>query len=195
MTKSILSIFTLLLISSALSGCVSDRKKHAHDGSIGNVSGVGTSSAYAADGSAYDNSGTTRGYGNYGSISSSDLADLPAGTQEQLIALVGDRVFFNFNSKSLSNDAKKTLDRQADWLNDNSSITVTIEGHADERGTREYNIALGEQRASTVKSYLVSKGVHGSRITVISYGKERPDFPDSNEAAWSKNRRAITIVN
>ena len=104
------------------------------------------------------------------------------------------RVFFAFDSSALSADARKSLDTQVAWLKKNSNINVVIEGHADERGTREYNLALGERRANAVKKYLISKGVKADRISTVSYGKERPEVLGSNEAAWAKNRRAVTVV-
>ena len=108
---------------------------------------------------------------------------------------VSDRVFFDLNSASISDDAKKILDTQAAWLKSDSTISITIEGNCDERGAREYNLALGEKRANVAKKYLVSKGVESSRIKTISYGKERPSFIGSGETIWSKNRNAITVVN
>lgn len=177
-----LKLIAILLISTSLVACSSDRKIDNVDGSLDEVSGV----------SDYSNSGAT--YGNYDSISSENLDDLTPGSQEQLVALVGDRVFFNFNSSSVNSNAQKTLKRQIAWLKENSDVNVLIEGHADERGTREYNLALGEKRANSVKSFLVGNGVSSSRIAVISYGKEHPEFPGSDESSWSKNRRAVTVV-
>lgn len=107
---------------------------------------------------------------------------------------VSDRVFFNLNESSLSADAKKVLDNQVAWLKSDSSIKVIIEGHCDERGTREYNLALGERRANSVKQYLTSNGVSAARVKTISYGKERPAFVGSGEEIWSKNRRVVTVV-
>lgn len=106
---------------------------------------------------------------------------------------IGDRVFFELNSSELSADAQATLARQADYLKANS-INVTLEGHCDERGTREYNIALGERRASAAKNYLVSLGIPAGRISTISYGKERPAVVGHDESAWSQNRRAVTVL-
>jgi peptidoglycan-associated lipoprotein len=116
------------------------------------------------------------------------------GTQEDLVVNVGDRVFFSFNESTLSTEAQATLDRQAAWLKKYPSAKVTVEGHCDERGTREYNIALGERRATAAKNYLVAAGISAARISTVSYGKERPAVVGSNEAAWAQNRRAVTVV-
>lgn len=117
------------------------------------------------------------------------------GSAEDFVVNVGDRVFFDFDKSNLKTEARTTLERQAFWLRKYPSLTVTIEGHADERGTREYNLALGERRASSARDYLVSLGIDPSRITTISYGKERPAVLGSNEEAWAQNRRAVTVVN
>ena len=117
------------------------------------------------------------------------------GSAEDFVVNVGDRVFFGLDRFDLSPEARATLDRQAKWLQTYGSVTVTVEGHADERGTREYNLALGERRANSVKNYLAAKGIPASRVNVVSYGKERPAVVGSNEAAWSQNRRAVTVVN
>ena len=114
--------------------------------------------------------------------------------QEYFVVNVGDRVFFDFDRSDLRPDAIDQLNRQADFLNSNGSITVAIEGHADERGTREYNLALGDRRASSAKQYLESMGVSGGRMRTISYGKERPAVLGSNEDAWAQNRRAVTVI-
>jgi peptidoglycan-associated lipoprotein len=116
------------------------------------------------------------------------------GTQEDLVQNVGDRVFFATNENSLSGDARATLDRQADWLGKFPQNNVQIAGNCDERGTEEYNLALGERRANSARDYLVAKGVSSARITTISYGKDRPTALGSDEAAWSQNRNAITSV-
>ena len=116
------------------------------------------------------------------------------GSQEDLVVNVGDRVFFGFDKFNLKADARKTLEKQAAWMKANHSVTVTLEGHADERGTREYNLALGERRANSVKDYLAALGVNPARMKTISYGKERPIASGSNEAAWGQNRRGVTKV-
>ena len=112
---------------------------------------------------------------------------------DKLIA-VGDRVLFDYDSSELSSEAKLTLDKQSRFLRVNSDLTFTIEGHCDERGTREYNLALGEKRATAVRDYLVIEGISPDRIRVISYGKEKPAVVGSNDMAWSKNRRAVTTI-
>lgn len=124
----------------------------------------------------------------------SSAASIAAGTQQDLVVNVGDRVFFAFDRYDLRPEARFTLQKQAAWMKANPSVSVTIEGHCDERGTREYNLALGERRANSASDFLMSLGVPASRITTISYGKERPVDPASNEVAWAKNRRAVTVV-
>jgi len=117
------------------------------------------------------------------------------GSQQDLEASAGDRVFFAFDRSDISAEARQTLTRQADWLRRYPNVTVTIEGHCDERGTREYNLALGERRAQAAKNVLVALGISASRITTISYGKERPAVVGSTEEAYAQNRRAVTVVN
>jgi len=114
-------------------------------------------------------------------------------TVEYLASGVPDRVFFATNESVLTTASRDTLRKQATWLRANSEITVVLEGHADERGTREYNLALGERRANSAKDYLMTYGISASRISVISYGKERPVDAGSNPLSWSKNRRSVTV--
>ena len=116
------------------------------------------------------------------------------GSQQDLAATAGDRVFFAFDRADINAEGQQTLERQAAWLQRYRNVAVRIEGHCDERGTREYNLALGERRASAVRNVLVAAGVSGSRISTISYGKERPIVLGSNEEAWAQNRVAITTV-
>ena len=117
------------------------------------------------------------------------------GSQQDFVVNVGDRVFFDTDSSELSDQARATLDKQAQWLNNYNRYAFTIEGHADERGTREYNIALGARRAQTVQAYLVSRGVMAQRMHTISYGKERPVAVCNDISCWSQNRRAVTVLN
>src|SRR5215469_15293190 len=116
------------------------------------------------------------------------------GSQQDLAQTAGDRVFFEFDRSDISPEAQQTLQRQAQWLQHYPNVTVTIEGHCDERGTREYNLALGERRANAAKQVLIAAGVPASRVSTISYGKERPIVVGSNEEAWAQNRVAITTV-
>ncbi|MEJ0067647.1 MAG: peptidoglycan-associated lipoprotein Pal [Pseudomonadota bacterium] len=115
------------------------------------------------------------------------------GSKEDFVANVGDRVFFAYDKSDLSADARRTLDRQAAWLKQWSNQRLTVEGHCDERGTREYNLALGERRANAVKDYMVASGVSASRLSTISYGKERPVVLGNNEAAFAQNRRGVSV--
>ena len=116
------------------------------------------------------------------------------GTGQDFVVNVGDRVFFGNDQTTLSPQATATLDKQAQWLNSYSRYTVTIEGHADERGTRQYNIALGARRADAVRNYLVARGIPGNRIKTVSYGKERPVAVCNDESCWTQNRRAVTVL-
>ncbi|PKQ03926.1 MAG: peptidoglycan-associated lipoprotein [Alphaproteobacteria bacterium HGW-Alphaproteobacteria-12] len=129
-----------------------------------------------------------------GGSSSSTSGQIAPGSQEDLVANVGDRVFFDTDKSSLSDDARATLQRQAAWMELYPNLTFTLEGHADERGTREYNLALGGRRANAAKDYLVSLGVNASRLNTVSYGKERPVCLESNENCWGQNRRAVTVI-
>jgi peptidoglycan-associated lipoprotein len=117
------------------------------------------------------------------------------GSQQDLATNVGDRVFFGYDQVDLTAEARAILDRQAQWLKQYGNVSVTIEGHSDERGTREYNLALGDRRASAAKNYLVARGISPNRVATLSYGKERPAIGASGEQAWAQNRRAVTMVN
>jgi len=114
-------------------------------------------------------------------------------TVEMLAIDVPDRIFFAYDSYSLTKAAQNTLEKQAKWLKANGSVTIAIEGHADERGTREYNLALGDRRANAAKDYLMTQGISSSRVTTISFGKERPVNSGSNKKAWAQNRRSVTV--
>lgn len=147
--------------------------------------------------------GTTSSTGSstsQGSTTGDSIASRPVsvgprrGTQEDLVTNVGDRVFFEFDSIQLRADARATLERQSIWLKENANVGIWIEGHADERGTREYNLALGERRASAIRDYLVALGVDQGRMQTRSFGKERPVDPRSTEDAWNKNRRGVVVI-
>ena len=156
----------------------------------------------AACETAPNTSGDAAGTGASSSTSSStsSSADSSGSGSEQMtitdeLIEIGDRVLFGFDSYELTSEAKSTLAKQANFLAANPSVRITIEGHCDERGTREYNLALGESRASATRDYLVAQGVNPARIKIISYGKERPAVIGSNEDAWRYNRRAVSVIN
>ncbi len=130
-----------------------------------------------------------------GTITETTGSGIVAGSQEDLIVNVGDRVFFGYDSSDLDSDALELLQDQVAWLKQNSNVSITVEGHCDERGTREYNLALGEKRAQAVKNYLIGLGISPDRVSTISYGKERPAVVGSNDGAWAQNRRSVTTVN
>lgn len=173
-----MSFRTLLLMSAALvtlSACSSNEDQGGMDSSMAGMNGTGLN-------------GSEMGTG-------APVNGVMPGTQQDLVVNVGDRVFFGYDQSDLSMEARTTLDRQAAWMKQYPNVMVTIEGHADERGTREYNLALGERRAAAVRTYLMSLGVDANRVNTISYGKERPAVPESTPAAWSQNRRGVTVVN
>jgi peptidoglycan-associated lipoprotein len=116
------------------------------------------------------------------------------GSLQDFQTNVGDRVFFAFDRSDLTPEAQATLDRQAQWLQQYQNVGIVVEGHADERGTREYNLALGDRRANAVRSYLVARGIPAARISTVSFGKERPAVAGSSEAAWAQNRRGVTVL-
>lgn len=134
------------------------------------------------------------GDGASGSGSSYGDGSLTNGSVGELSPGVTDRVFFAYDSSLLTGESQAALERQATWLRSNADKSVVVEGHCDERGTREYNLALGERRAASAKSYLVSLGIPSGRISTVSYGKERPAVLGSDESAWSQNRRAVTVL-
>ncbi|WP_340149275.1 peptidoglycan-associated lipoprotein Pal [uncultured Sneathiella sp.] len=169
-----LSIFTALLLVAACETAPTE---------TGDSSGGGAATQTGGSGST-----TTV-------VTESTTTTVQPGSQEDLVLNVGDRVFFGFDEYSLSNEAQATLQRQAAWLKANPTVTLLVEGNCDERGTREYNLALGERRATAVKNYLVTLGISPDRLSTISYGKERPVALGHNEAAWAQNRRSVSVVN
>jgi peptidoglycan-associated lipoprotein len=127
-------------------------------------------------------------------VTSQQVTAQAPGSAEDFVVNVGDRVLFGLNRFDLSPEARTTVENQVIWLKRFPSVTITVEGHADERGTREYNLALGERRANSLRDYMIALGVDPNRVKTLSYGKERPVDPASNEEAWSRNRRAVTVV-
>ena len=169
-------------------------------GSSASESSAASSSTSSSSGSGSDSSSGS----SSSSSSSTSTSDSTSGSDSSLtydtnpqtaLIKVGDRVHFDYDSAELDDDSRATLDRQVEFLNQNPSIMITLEGHCDERGTREYNLALGEKRASSVKDYLIASGVNSARISTVSYGKERPQVLGSNSAAWKMNRRSVTTIN
>ena len=170
-------ILLLLLFAAFISAC-STTSQDASE-----TSGSGTSGEFNTATTSEESSG----------ISTDDESSVIPGSQEDLIVNVGDRVFFGYDSAELDQDAQELLQDQVAWIKEHN-VSVTIEGHCDERGTREYNLALGERRANSVRRYLMALGVDANRINVISYGKERPAVLGSNPSSWAQNRRGVTVV-
>ena len=173
MRMKILSIAAALLLVAA---CASEEKE------------VATSSGSGASQQKSASSGSST------SVSGGSSVSAPAAGSAEEFITIGDRVYFDFNKAEIRTDGTSTLNDQAAWLKKYPNITIVIEGHADERGTREYNLALGERRANAVKEYLVSRGVSADRVETVSYGKERPAVLGSNDSAWSQNRRGVSVV-
>ena len=176
----VIKLFTSALLVFFLAACSTTPKDTADS------SGSGSSST-SSDVSSTEEGTITE--------TSPESASITPGSQEDLIVNVGDRVFFNYDSSDLDSDAQELLQDQVAWLKQYSDVSVIVEGHCDERGTREYNLALGEKRAQSVKNYLISLGISSDRISTISYGKERPAVVGSNDGAWAQNRRSVTVVN
>ena len=153
-----------------------------------------TASNVAGDSASGSSSSSATAAGSTSSSASSSTTATQMSDAEKL-AQVGNTVYFGFDSSELAGEAQATLDRQAAFLNVNPTMVVIIEGHADERGTREYNLALGDRRAVAVRDYLLAKGLNAARVRTVSYGKDRPAVSGSNEEAWAKNRRAATVLN
>jgi peptidoglycan-associated lipoprotein len=169
---------SLIAIAAALSltaGC-------AHRRTAAELPPQPPSSTETAESGAGDQSGNASGVA------------VPGSRRDFLQSVPSDRVFFDTDSYSLDAQSRATLDAQATWLGRNAAVRVTIEGHADERGTREYNLALGDRRANSARDYLQSRGVAAARMQTISWGKERPAVDGHDESAWSQNRRAVTVV-
>jgi peptidoglycan-associated lipoprotein len=144
----------------------------------------------ASDADAGKTGAGSAGTGGTGKTAST----MTPGSAAEFIATAGDRVFFDYDKFALKADARATLEKQAAWLKKYPAVTLSVEGHCDERGTREYNLALGERRANAARDYLVSLGVSKDRVKTISYGKERPVAMGSNEAAWAQNRRGVSVI-
>jgi peptidoglycan-associated lipoprotein len=136
----------------------------------------------------------TPGSGGATTTTSTDTGPAPGSREDFLAKVSADRIYFDTNKSDVDTEDQATLNSQAAWLKQYPQVRVTIEGHCDERGTRDYNIALGDRRANAAKNYLAAQGIATARMTVISYGKERPDATGSDEESWTKNRRAVTVT-
>ena len=174
-------IFALFAIVAFLAACETAPKD------AGDAAGSGASGS--SDTSSSSSSSSSASGGSTSSSSGSSTM-----TKDEELVSIGNKVYFVFDSSALSADAKSTLNAQAAFLRSNPSVRITVEGHADERGTREYNLALGDRRASAARDFLVAQGIDGARIKTISYGKERPEMVGSNDEAWAKNRRSVSII-
>ena len=178
-------LYTLLLVS-FVSACSTTSKDTADSSGSGSSGEFNTATTTSEDEASTSSSIDT---------TTSDFSGIIRGTQDDLIVSVGDRVFFDYDSAELDGDAKELLQAQASWLKQYNKTSVIIEGHCDERGTREYNLALGERRAQAVKNYLNELVGVFPVVNTISYGKERPAVVGSNDDAWGQNRRSVTKVN
>lgn len=150
----------------------------------------------SSSGSANSSGSRMGGKAGAAGVDSGELKNPNAkpGSVEDFVDNVGDRVWFGYDSADVTDEGRATLDKQAEWLKEYGSVTIAVEGHCDERGTREYNLALGQKRASSVKKYLVAAGVAANRVETVSYGKERPEATGSSEEAWAQNRRGISVI-
>jgi peptidoglycan-associated lipoprotein len=168
-------ILSLLAVLVLVAGCSSTPKDEAAMSADGDL----MAGDRAAVGSAVDQSG---------------VAGPTPGSQQDLVVNVGDRIFFGYDQSDLTTEARTTVERQAQWLKTYANVNITVEGHADERGTREYNLALGEKRATTIRNYLIANGVAPNRVQTISYGKERPAVMGADDVSWAQNRRGVLVV-
>ena len=169
-------ILVLFAATFLLAACETASKVSGDSASTSSVSS-GSSSASSSSSSSSSGSGVTE------------------MTEAEKLAEVGNTVYFDFDSAELTAEAKMTLNRQYAFLNVNPTLVIVVEGHADERGTREYNLALGDRRATAVRDYLIANGLNSARVRTVSYGKERPAVEGSSEEAWAKNRRSATVLN
>jgi peptidoglycan-associated lipoprotein len=177
MKKEALKLAAIAAALAMTVGCAKKKPADLPPPPLGTEGGTGTEGA-----------GTGAGTGNVGQTA------LPGSRADFIQNVSSDRIFFDTDSYSIDNEDRSVLDSQVAWLQRNPSVRVTLEGHADERGTREYNLALGDRRANAARNYLQSRGIDASRMNVISWGKERPVALGSDESAWAQNRRAVTVL-
>tara|TARA_B100000315_G_scaffold235399_1_gene250304 strand:+ start:156 stop:731 length:576 start_codon:yes stop_codon:yes gene_type:complete len=183
--KKMVAMAAVLLIAAACSSTSDDNAATVGDGDAADTASAQTDQSSATDSSA-DAAVDVAAVESSGPI---------PGSQEDLVQNVGDRVFFEYDSAVLTPEGRRTLERQAEWLRLFPELKIMIEGHCDERGTREYNLALGERRATAARDYLIAFGMDSSRLQTTSYGKERPYALGHNEESWKLNRRSVTVVN
>ena len=198
MLQRLIALFAVAFFVAACETASQTTTDSAGDSTASSSSSTASASGSSSSGSSGSSStSSTSSTSSSGSSSSSASSSAAAGTDSAAdkLASIGNTVYFSYDSAALDGNSQATLYRQAAFLNGNPSLTVTIEGHCDERGTREYNLALGERRAAAARDYLLAQGVDPARIKVISYGKERPAMAGSNEESWAKNRRAATVLN
>ena len=175
-------LLTLFLIA-FISACSTTPKDTADSSGSGSSGEFNTATTSGGDGASTAVDSTT-----------SDFSGIISGTPEDFIVSVGDRVYFDYDSAELDSDAQELLQHQAAWLKQYNKTSIIIEGHCDERGTREYNLALGERRSNATRNYLISMGISPDRISTVTFGKERPDVEGSYEDAWHLNRRSVTTM-
>ena len=194
MIKRLLTICAATFLLAACETASTDSNEVVGSSS-GSSSGSGAA-ASASSNTSSDSGGTTSaGTTSAGTTSAGGASSIGSiRTPDELLAKVGSTVYFDYDQSSLTSEAQATLDRQAAFLKASPSFRLVIEGHCDERGTREYNLALGDRRASAVRDYLVAKGINASRLSTISYGKERPSVGGSNETSYSLNRRSVSRI-
>ena len=194
MIKRLLTICAATFLLAACETASTDSNEVVGSSS-GSSSGSGAA-ASASSNTSSDAGGTTSAdsAGSASSIAGGASSIGSIRTPDELLAKVGSTVYFDYDQSSLTSEAQATLDRQAAFLKASPSFRLVIEGHCDERGTREYNLALGDRRASAVRDYLVAKGINASRLSTISYGKERPSVGGSNETSYSLNRRSVSRI-
>lgn len=193
MIKRLLTICAATMLLAACETASTDSNEVVGSSSAASSGSDAAASASSniSDGSTSASSEASEASGSSGSNS----ADSDMQTPDEMLAKVGSTVYFGYDESTLSAEAQATLDRQAAFLKANPTIRIVIEGHCDERGTREYNLALGDRRASAARDYLVAKGVNASRLTTISYGKERPAVGGSNDTSYALNRRSMSKIN
>ena len=194
MIKRLLTICAATFLLAACETASTDSNEVVGSSS-GSSSGSGAAASASSNTSSDAGGTTSAGTTSAGTTSAGGASSIGSiRTPDELLAKVGSTVYFDYDQSSLSAEAQATLDRQAAFLKASPSFRIIIEGHCDERGTREYNLALGDRRASAVRDYLVAKGINASRLSTISYGKERPSVGGSNDTSYALNRRSVSRI-